>query len=151
MTRAQEIGILNGTMEQVMRDMVESMERGIQTGVQQFMEYDYTFNNTMIKGYFEKEEDSNSEFYYIPTYELIYLHTHPLIVPNFMTELSEMIIVAGKAIEKHKLSTYYTDKLTDAAIRIGKELPSINNSNAALILEAMRDAYKLCKDLSTLT
>src|SRR4051812_36030376 len=114
--------------------------------------YDYTFNNTLIKAFFE---GSNN---YAPVGELVYVHTHPLVIPNFMTQLSEMIAIAGKTMEKHNIGPYYNERLSEIAIGIGRELSAydgvnaiqITVSNATAILEHMREAYKLCKDLSSM-
>lgn len=103
---------------------------------------DYTFNNSLIKKYFEGDNS------YVPTGEIIYLHKHPLITPNFMTELSDMIKKAGELMIKHKLA-HYAEKLTNIAIRMGQELPEVNEGNAQTILETMREAYKLSNDLLT--
>lgn len=101
---------------------------------------DYTFNNTLIKGYFEGDDS------YIPTGEIIYLHDHPLVTPNFMTELSQMIRDAGELMVKHKLG-HYAEKLEKIAIRMGTQLPEVNEANATTILGTMREAYKLSNDL----
>lgn len=110
--------------------------------------YDYTFNNSLIKRYFDGEDS------YVPLAELIHLHRHPLMTPNFMTQLSEMIATAGKAIEKNKLGSYYTDRLQEAAIGIGKQLSGaeggLSISDGAKMLEHMREVYKLCLDLSSM-
>jgi hypothetical protein len=103
---------------------------------------DYTFKNTLIKKFFEGDDS------YIPTSELIYLHTHPLVRPNFLTELSEMLTQAGKLIQKHKL-THYSDRLMHIALRMGQELPTITEEQAKIILSATRDAYQLSNELIT--
>lgn len=103
---------------------------------------DYTFQNTLIKRYFDGDNS------YVPTSEIIYLHKHPMIRPNFMMELSEMIRDAGELMIKHKL-THYADKLTNIAIRMGKELPDVNDANAKAVLETMREAYTLANELLT--
>lgn len=101
---------------------------------------DFTFKNTLIKAYFDGDNS------YTPTSELIYLHDHPLVRPHFMDELSEMIKQAGELMVKHKLG-HYADKLSVIAIRMGKELPTVTDDNASTILETMREAYSLSKEL----
>lgn len=101
---------------------------------------EYTFENSLIKRYFEGDDS------YIPTSEIAYLHKHPLITPNFMTELSDMIKAAGVVMVKHKLA-HYADKLSSIAIRMGRELPELNEENAKIILGTMREAYHLSKEV----
>lgn len=101
---------------------------------------DFTFKNQLLKKYFEGDNS------YIPTSELIYLHDHPMVKPNFMTELSQLIKEAGDLMVKHKL-LHYSDRLSSIAIRMGKELPEITEDNARVILGTMREAYQLSNEL----
>ena len=103
---------------------------------------DFTFNNELIKNYFEGSDE------YVPTGELMWLHTHPLVTPNFLTQIEELILKAGEIMQKHNMKGYPIPELEAIAIEIGQNLPDITIDNAPIILGAMRKAYKLSKDLT---
>lgn len=98
---------------------------------------DLTSNNSMIKDYFTGVGK------YVPSAELIYLHTHPLITPNFVTELEAIIARAGEILAKHP-NAHLISKFTNLAITIGKELPEVNYETAPKILDAMKEISGLC-------
>lgn len=102
---------------------------------------DFTLNNQLIKDFFEGDDS------YIPSGELMYLHEHPLVSPNFLTELEGLILQAGGVIQKHNIKGYPISELEALAIEIGKYLPEITVDNAPLILKAMRKTYRISKDL----
>lgn len=102
---------------------------------------DLTFNNELIKKYFDGDDS------YVPSSELMWLHEHPMVRPNFLTELEELILEAGEVIKKHNLVGYHTDQFTEIAIRIGQRLPIITDQTAPEILQAMREIYKLSNEL----
>lgn len=99
---------------------------------------DLTFNNSIIKAYFDGDDS------YVPSSELIWLHTHPLVTPNFLTQLEELILEAGRIIIAKNMNGYPIAKLEELAIKIGTELPDITLETAPKILDAMRELYKLC-------
>lgn len=102
---------------------------------------DLTFENQLIKNYFEGDNS------YVPSRELIWLHEHPQVRPNFLTELEELVLDVGKIMKKYNLAGHHIEKLMDIAIRIGQRLPIITDETAPEILHAMREAYKICNDL----
>jgi hypothetical protein len=102
---------------------------------------DYTFENTLIKQYFNGDDS------YLPTGELMYLHKHPLVTPNFLTQISELILDAGKVIKEKNMTGYIIVKFEDLAIEIGTKLPEITTETAPDILKALRELYILCNRL----
>jgi hypothetical protein len=102
---------------------------------------DFTFNNKLIQDYF------NGDNSYVPVSELIYLHEHPLIKASFLIELEIMINKTITRIEEHNVQGILVERLIDATMKIGAELPVINQQNAPNILEQFRIVYNVCKKL----
>lgn len=82
-----------------------------------------------------------------PTSELIYLHSHPLIRPSFLTEIESLVLEASAAIQAKKLQGKVLEDFTRLAITIGTQLPDITQSNALSILLAIREIYQLSNKL----
>lgn len=95
----------------------------------------------MILGYF------NGDNSYIPTSELIYLHEHPLIKNSFLVEIEKMILETSEVIIKKNISGSIVENFIQVAIKIGAELPTVNGQNAPILLQHLREVYKLCKYL----
>lgn len=108
------------------------------------MDIDYTFNNPLIRSYFDGDDS------YVPVGELIYLHSHPMVRPNFITEIDEIVLRAGQIMVDLKL-THYSDKLIEEGILIGKALKGdnfeIDYASGQVMLEAMRRVFNMCKDI----
>lgn len=86
---------------------------------------------------------------YIPISELQYLHTHPLLRPNFLTEIDDLIKEVGQKIIDKKISGKPIDELQEHAIDIGILLntPIISEDSGRKILFSLRKIYKLCNKL----
>ncbi|MNK09967.1 hypothetical protein D3C87_279770 [compost metagenome] len=102
---------------------------------------DFSFNNPQIKEYF------NGSDAYIPTSEFMYIHTHPLVKPNFVDHLESMINRTAILVEKRSIRGAVIDKFTDLAIKLGAELPNVTKETAPVVLSHLREIYKLCKSL----
>lgn len=102
---------------------------------------DLSFTNQQIKGYFE---GSGS---YVPSSEIVYIHTHPLIKPNFLDEIEAIVNKTAVLIEQKKIRGSVIDRFTKLAINLGVELPGITLESAPAVLSHLRDIYKLCNDL----
>lgn len=101
----------------------------------------FSFDNTKVAVFFSGEDSDP------PIDELIYLHTHPLIRPNFLVELDELVIMAGHKLKAKNMSGYPVQELIRIATEIGKALPTINSDNALSILLEMRNLKNLCVGL----
>jgi hypothetical protein len=101
----------------------------------------FTFENTLIKNYFEGSDE------YIPVSELIYLHEHPLIKDSFLIEIERLINVTTELMIAKKMQGVIVQKFVDVTMKLGAELPSITQQNAPIILEHLRTIYKLCNSL----
>lgn len=88
-------------------------------------------------------DDSN-----IPVSEFMYLHTRPLLRPNFLTQIDDLVNKVGRKIVAIKLTGKPIDDLTGMAIRLGQAMDGeITEVRAQLILLTLRDIWKLCIDL----
>jgi hypothetical protein len=101
---------------------------------------DFTFSNASIKDYFERGANP-------PTSELLYLHAHPLIKPNFINQLEKMMSEVGGIMVDKGIRGKTLDDLYQMALRIGEILPVLDRTNAADVLLEMRKAYTLGKSL----
>jgi len=102
---------------------------------------DFSLNNTLILNYFEGSDE------YLPSSELIYLHEHPLVKGSFLVEIERMINDTTELMVKKNMQGTIVQKFTDSAIKLGAELPTINQQNAPVILGELRKVYTLCKGL----
>lgn len=95
-------------------------------------------NNEGIRSFFEGTSEA-----YIPISEMIYLHTHPLVTPNFITEVMKEVDSLSGYIPTE---TQFTE-LSNFAISIGTKLPVVDTSNAESILKDLRGVYLLAKSI----
>jgi hypothetical protein len=102
---------------------------------------DLSFNNTQIKAYFNGSDS------YTPVSELMYIHSHPLVKPNFLDQLEAMILATSELIKAKNIRGSIIDRLTEHAMKFGAELPNINSDNAPKILGHLREVYKICNGL----
>ncbi len=87
---------------------------------------------------------------YIPTSEISYLHSRPLIRPNFITEIGDLIDKVGSKVEKAKLSGKPIDDLTSIALELGFAMGKPMDAEVAKqIAFSLRKVYKLCLDLDS--
>lgn len=86
---------------------------------------------------------------HIPISELQYLHTHPLLRPNFVTEIDDLAVEVGHKIIEKKIVGKPIEKLEEIAISIGTRMhnPEISSEDAKHILFSLRDLYNLCLNL----
>lgn len=107
---------------------------------------DFSFKNSLILKYFT---DPNAK--YVPSAELIYIHTHPLVTPNFLNEIQELINTTTLEFNNKRLTGIPVEKLTDSAIELGQALVKVDSTTAPNILRILRDIYVYChKALDTL-
>lgn len=103
---------------------------------------DFTFNNINIKNYFETGENP-------PISELEYLHSHPLVRPNFILQLEDQILrLQERTTMGNPAPKKATEELIEAAIIIGSVIPHLKDEKAVqAVLEAMRTCYRVCNSL----
>jgi hypothetical protein len=107
------------------------------------MEKDFSFNNPEIKKYFEGDDSC------APVRELIYLHTHPLVQPNFLIEINNLVLVStDKLVARNATkASKAVQGLEDLCIKLGQSLPEdeVTAENALIYL---RDLYNLCNEIN---
>lgn len=101
----------------------------------------YSLTNPKIQTYLNGD-NSNP-----PISELIYLHSHPLVRPNFINEIEELVLQAGIHIQNKGIKGYPVDSLKNIAINIGTKMPTFNEESAPLILEELRKLYMVCNQI----
>lgn len=103
---------------------------------------DLSFSNPVIGEYFNAKREEP------PVSELLYLHTHPLISPNFLGQIEGLINVTGEMMEQKAMTGKPVDRLVTLTSKLGRRLPYITNENAPEILDILRDIYRLCCKLT---
>ena len=93
--------------------------------------YDFSFNNSVVKEYFYGTGPA-------PVSELLYLHTHPLIRPNFLTIIDDRVKEAGKVIVDKKIGGAVVGDFMTLAVALGKHLPSVTEDNAIEVLDILK-------------
>lgn len=95
-----------------------------------------------IKKFFEGDDSA------IPVSEFMYLHTRPLLRPNFLTEINELVEKVGQKIIAINLNGKPIDDMRDIAIKLGTQMDGeMDEEKAKAVLFALRQLYKLCKGL----
>lgn len=103
------------------------------------MDIDFSLNNPKIKSFFNGDDS------YMPTSELLYLHTRPLIRPNFIEDINMLIDLAGEALINKKIpaNSITVISLMDLGIRLGRELGTLQIINPEEVLNILRELYTL--------
>lgn len=103
---------------------------------------DLSFANPDIRGYF------NSKTEVPPVSELLYLHTHPLVQPNFLGQIESLINTTAELMEQKAITGKPVERLVALTTKLGRRLPVVTNENAPEILDIIRDIYRLCCKLT---
>lgn len=103
---------------------------------------DFTFNNPLIKNYFLGSDD------YIPTPEFLYIHRHPMIKENFVSEVEVIINQTSEYLQAKNMKGGPVKRLVHLAQSLGEVLPIQDEKNAAKALGILRDIYRFCNDLT---
>ena len=85
---------------------------------------------------------------YLPTSELLYVHTHPLVEPNFLAEIESVVSITADDMARRNVTGKPVERFAEMAQRLGKLLPDLTQDNAAEALETLRDIYTLCKKIT---
>lgn len=102
---------------------------------------DLSFNNVDIANYF------NGSDVYLPTSELLYIHSHPLVRPNFLTDISTLINTVSVTMQQKGVTGVPVDDLAGYAKELATELQSLSNDNAVAVLDVVRNIYVYCNNL----
>jgi hypothetical protein len=99
---------------------------------------DLTLGNPLIRGFMEGSSA------YVPTGELIYVHTH-LIQKNFLSDIESMVSMVEEINSKKKIKPKFANKLERATVELGGLLPKVSEDTASRILYILRDVYLISK------
>lgn len=102
---------------------------------------DFSMKNPFIAAYFKGSDT------YIPTSELMYIHSHPLIQPNFLNEIEALINQTAEIFAVRNLKGGPANRFAHLAESLGKLLPILSESNAAEALVILREIYKFCNKI----
>lgn len=104
------------------------------------MDTDFSLDNPMIKKFFEGDNS------YKPTSELVYLHSRPLIKPNFIAQINDLVEVAGSKLVSRKVpaNSKIVKDLEAIGIKLGVSMGTLNPENPEEVLEHLRELYRLC-------
>lgn len=103
---------------------------------------DFSLTNPQIKRYFEGSDE------YVPVSELLYVHTHPLIRPNFLADIESLINQTTHVMVEKKMEGAPAEKFVKLAQDLGKQLPELTRENGPKVLSTLRKIYKLCKAIT---
>lgn len=103
--------------------------------------FDFTLANPAIRDYFTGVSDS------APISEFLYLHTHPLVTDNFISEI-RTLLDDSLSIYTGGLPEPVQKKLVDCGLVLGTNALDLDVSEVARpaaekMLEAFRELYKL--------
>lgn len=104
------------------------------------MNTNFTLNGPTIKPFFSGENENP------PISELRYLHTHPLIQPNFVSEIENMAQEVGEKLKKAKVDSNSepVKELTRIAIDLGRTMSSGQLDDPGQTLLHLRELYNFC-------
>lgn len=112
------------------------------------MAYDFSLSNPDLKAWFASGEGE------APVREFIYLHEHPLVRPNFISEIEVLIHDTGLHIKARNISGSPVKRLVDAAETFSQALKAYllgkTNDAARDVVEALKAVYKICTKILSL-
>lgn len=103
---------------------------------------DFSFNNPLIRDYFE------GQGHYAPVPELMYIHSHPLIHPNFLSDIEALVNHTAQVLEEKNMKSGPVNRFVHLAQSLGKLLPILSESNASEALIVLREIYQFCRKLT---
>lgn len=103
---------------------------------------DFTLQNKKISDYF----DGNSDI--PPIGEFMYLHTHPAIRPNFLTQIEEMVSQVWSEPNRLKVtSDVYLHKLHGLCLVLGTLIDKITPDNVGTFVSTLKELYQFTKQM----
>lgn len=112
------------------------------------MAYDFSLANPAIKSWLDRNSDAS------PVREFMYLHEHPLIRPNFVSDIEVLIYDTGQHMVRKNISGAPANKLVSLAEAFAARLNVFagdrTEDGAGEVLESLRDLYQLCNRIKAL-
>jgi len=112
------------------------------------MSYDFSLENPQIKAWMNRQSDE------VPVREFIYLHDHPLIRPNFISDIEVLIFVTGQHMLARSISGVAGKRLLAFSETFANLLEAFirdrTEDGAKAVLESLREIYLLCEKIRTM-
>lgn len=112
------------------------------------MAYDFSTSNPDIKDWLDQKTENP------PVREFLYLHEHPLIRPNFISEIEVLIYETGQHMVGKNINGAPANKLVALsetfANRLNDFVGDRTEDGAKEVLESLRGLYRICKRIKAL-
>lgn len=103
---------------------------------------DFTLANKKISDYFEGVSET------APVGEFLYLHSHPALRPNFLTQIESLVAAVWSEPGRLKVtSDVYLHKLQSMCLVLGTLIDKINPDNVHTFLSTLRELYLFTKQM----
>lgn len=102
--------------------------------------FNFSFSNPKIKDYFFKDSEP-------PVSEFMYLHSHPLIRPNFVKQIEEVFENTNAYFETHRVSDSVKNKFYSKTLQLAKTLP-LSTKSAEEVLAILKSVLLLVKKIN---
>lgn len=104
------------------------------------MNVDFSLSNIDISRFFSGD-DSNP-----PVRELVYVHTHPFIQPNFVNQIGDMVNEYSTILTRAGVgpTSSAVVEVTDLCISLGQSINDLTIKDPTITLNVLRDIYKVC-------
>lgn len=112
------------------------------------MAYDFSSKNPEIKSWLDRDSDT------YPIREFLYLHEHPQVRPNFVTDIEVLIHETGQHMVNRNISGAPANKLVSLAETFASLLNDFvqdrSEERAESVLGSLRDLYRLCNRIKAI-
>lgn len=112
------------------------------------MAYDFSVTNPSIKAWLDRDSEE------APVREFLYLHEHPLIRPNFVSEIEVLIYQTGQHMLSKNISGAPANKLVSLAETFAHLLNDFvqdrTEDSALSVLGSLRDLHRICMRIKSL-
>lgn len=112
------------------------------------MAYDFSAKNPDIKSWLDRDSDT------APVREFLYLHEHPQVRPNFVTDIEVLIYETGQHMISRNISGAPANKLVSLAETFAGLLNDFvqdrSEGRAESVLGSLRDLYRLCNRIKAI-
>lgn len=112
------------------------------------MSYDFSLSNPALKEWFDNDKGD------VPVRQFIYVHEHPLVRPNFVTDIEVLIYETGVHMTNKNIVGAPAKKLSSLAEAFTTSLAAFvtdrTDKTATKVLLDLRNLYQLCVKVKAL-